>query len=351
MIRVLIQFLRKKGLKGDPLGFKIAVFFFFLLWYAASGYLFFEMEAKPDLTWSDTIWWALVTMTTVGYGDFFPETPGGRFIIGIPTMILGIGFLGYILSEVASKLIESKSRRLHGMADINFTDHIIIVNFIHLQNLLSLIKELKLDPWSAQKRICLIDESLEELPPELDKIGVVFIKGNPTMESTLKRACIDTATHAIVLSKDPNNIHSDDQNLATILMIEDINSEIITVAECINPEKVRQMIAAGCDRIVCTSRLTNNFLVQEIQDPGIQNVISEITSNVYGQQLYIVTIENMARWQADELKEWARAEGFIVIGVRREQKSILNCENAFKIEKNDRAILLGPARPANINTA
>lgn len=44
------------------------------------------------------VWYALVTITTVGYGDLAPQTMGGRFIVALPLMALGIGLLGYVLS-------------------------------------------------------------------------------------------------------------------------------------------------------------------------------------------------------------------------------------------------------------
>ena len=53
---------------------------------------------REGKTWQDSIWWAVVTVTTVGYGDFFPETMAGR-IVGMILMLLGIGLLGFIFNS------------------------------------------------------------------------------------------------------------------------------------------------------------------------------------------------------------------------------------------------------------
>ena len=55
-------------------------------------------------TGGDALWWSVVTITTVGYGDFYPVTPGGR-IIGFIVMIAGVGIIASLASILASILI------------------------------------------------------------------------------------------------------------------------------------------------------------------------------------------------------------------------------------------------------
>jgi hypothetical protein len=67
-----------------------------------------QFESKnPDAsiqTGGDALWWAIVTLTTVGYGDFYPVTTGGRFV-GVGVMIAGIGLIGALASLLASLLV------------------------------------------------------------------------------------------------------------------------------------------------------------------------------------------------------------------------------------------------------
>ena len=57
-------------------------------------------------TGGDALWWALVTITTVGYGDFFPVTAAGR-TTGAFVMFAGVGIIGALASILASILVPS----------------------------------------------------------------------------------------------------------------------------------------------------------------------------------------------------------------------------------------------------
>lgn len=71
------------------------------------GTAFASVEKEPT-AW-DGIWWALTTMTTVGYGDVFPETNAGR-VIAIVVMTVGIGFGTIVIGAVAQRFVETEAR-------------------------------------------------------------------------------------------------------------------------------------------------------------------------------------------------------------------------------------------------
>ena len=62
------------------------------------------------LSWGDGIWWALTTMTTVGYGDQVPATTSGRVVAGM-IMIMGVAVLGAVAAVVALIFASAVARR------------------------------------------------------------------------------------------------------------------------------------------------------------------------------------------------------------------------------------------------
>ena len=63
------------------------------------------------------LWWAVVTVTTVGYGDVAPVTLGGR-ALGVALMVVGIGIFGMFTASVAARFVESDSDADPGVATI-----------------------------------------------------------------------------------------------------------------------------------------------------------------------------------------------------------------------------------------
>ena len=349
MFRVFLRlFRRRKFAFHDRL--KVTLIFVSLTWYSTAGYLFFELPRKPDLTWADGLWWTVVTMTTVGYGDFFPTTNTGRFLVGLPTMIFGIGFLGFIISETASRLIEARSRKMQGLSEARMKDHILIMNYPALDEILHLVDELRADGQTSGKQICLVDEHLAEIPPALSRLGIEYIRGNPADERTLERAGLPRASHAIVLAKDRSNSHSDDQNLVTTLIMERLNPSVFSVVEAVDHHKVHQIEVAGADSVVCVSSLRSNLIIQEIQDPGVKNVVQELTSNRKGEQFYFVPIASMKEWTYQELVLWGLGAGYSVLGLEREGATLLRCRPADAVMSGDKAILIGNKRLQSVQT-
>ena len=73
------------------------------------GAIFASAESSQDLTTWDGIWWSITTVTTVGYGDIYPETDEGR-AIAIVVMATGIGLVAFITAAIAERFIDREVR-------------------------------------------------------------------------------------------------------------------------------------------------------------------------------------------------------------------------------------------------
>ena len=82
---------------------------FFLIYVSAAGIWYFESEVQPENIGSvfDGFWWAVITLTTVGYGDVYPVTTGGR-LLTILVLIVGLGVVSIPTAIFASALTKAR---------------------------------------------------------------------------------------------------------------------------------------------------------------------------------------------------------------------------------------------------
>lgn len=98
-IFVVRPLLKKRGL-----GLVVLVFFSLAV---LAGLIHSVFEANSPI---DGVWWALVTLTTVGYGDIAPVTAGGRITAAV-LMLSGIGVLAFITASIAAYFVEGDNKR------------------------------------------------------------------------------------------------------------------------------------------------------------------------------------------------------------------------------------------------
>ncbi|MEM7347970.1 MAG: ion channel, partial [Chloroflexota bacterium] len=170
-----------------------------------------------NLSWLDGLWWSMVTLTTVGYGDISPVTVGGRLLAFI-IMLIGVGLFGAFSATLASILVDQKIKEDYGMGSYNFQEHIILCEWDYHAHLI--IDELRADPKAAHTPIILIAD-IERKPT--DDEDLYFIQGDVT-EETLLRANIKEASTVIVLGDHTLDVAArDGKVILTTLVIENVS--------------------------------------------------------------------------------------------------------------------------------
>ncbi|MDG5492503.1 ion transporter [Psychroserpens sp. SPM9] len=83
-----------------------------LIYFAAIGIYYFENEAQPEHFSSifDSLWWAIITLTTVGYGDVYPITVGGK-VFTFFILMIGLGIVAIPTGIISSALTTSIDKK------------------------------------------------------------------------------------------------------------------------------------------------------------------------------------------------------------------------------------------------
>lgn len=109
ILRILVRYLQRHRADGTIL----AVIFLSLLLIVLGSVAILQVETTAESnikTASDALWWATVTMTTVGYGDKYPVTDEGR-IIACVLMVSGVGIFGTLSGSIASWIMNPVEKR------------------------------------------------------------------------------------------------------------------------------------------------------------------------------------------------------------------------------------------------
>ncbi|MFO1327762.1 MAG: potassium channel family protein [Rubrivivax sp.] len=347
--RAVMQLLLQRFLRGvvlqPSMALRACLLLAAVLAYGTTGFLYFELPGNPELSWSDALWYCLVTLTTVGYGDYFPKTAGGRYLVGVPLLMLGVGLLGFMLSVVATTLISARNKEAKGMNPARTAAQVVVIHYPGTEKLLRLIDELTRDPAiGADARFVLVDPELDELPEALARRHVHYVRGDPTRDATLQRARIGDAAHALVLLRAGGGAAADAVNVAVTLAIEARTKHVNTVVECQDPGTQELLRKAGCDRIVCAGRFDALYMSQELLNPGVQDIVADLLSTAEGQQLYLTPVSGAAgaRWAA--LQRAAARQGHVALGLQRSGANHLNPAADFVLADGDLVVTVGAAR-------
>jgi voltage-gated potassium channel len=244
---------------------------------------------------------------------------------------------------VAAALVTSRTREVRGMSSFNLKHHLVIFNFPGAAKVQRVLEELYLDSsFDRHRQVVLIDEHLEELPPELQKRGVHFVRGNPARDETLTRAGLDNASHAIVLSRTPGDPVSDNLNVAITLAIEARCHSVDTVVECADPASEELLRKAGSDRVVCSARFDSLFISQELLNPGVQGVIADLFSARGGQQIYFTPVSRAETFR--ELSDRCRRAGHLALGLNASGGVQLNIPDDSRVAAGEQVVTIGTSR-------
>lgn len=239
---------------------------------------------EPGLNWSDSLWWSLVTLTTVGYGDISPATRAGR-IIAVVVMFLGIGLLGTMSATFASIMIRRRIKEDKGMKSYTFERHIIICEWNHRAR--SILKEIRADTKTRETPVVLIAECETKPSPDPD---LFFVKGSLDDE-TLEQSAAANAETVIILGDDSLDASARDAKVVlSTLTVENYCDGVYTVVELVDERNSQHCVRAQADEVIVGSELSSHLIASAALNHGISRIVSELLSTQYGNDLYGVPV-------------------------------------------------------------
>ena len=301
-IRAFWEFLQRENL------LRLFVVIGVLIVGGAFGLAYFE----DDRSVPDALWWATVTLTTVGFGDIFPTSIGGR-AIGVVLMFFGIGALGMFTATIAGVFVEKRMRKERGLSSYDLEGHIILCEWNDRTR--EILRDLRADPRSARAPILLLADT--ETKP-IDDEHLYFVRGEVT-EENLRRANVErAATVVIVGDRRLDYTARDAKVVLSTLTVETLNPDVYSIVELASEDNVRHCERAHANEIIVGAEFSSRLISSATLDHGITKILSEILSAQYGNDLITVPVPpSLAGHPFLKLfSEMKRDQGMIVVAIQ-----------------------------------
>ena len=256
--------------------------------YLALILLIYHFESRgrnPNIhTVFDAVWYSLVTLTTVGYGDFYPTTLAGK-ILSATLIFASLGVLGYFIGKLTEYIQIIAERRKMGLDGTDFSNHVVIVGWDEFAE--GVLTQLA----NADKRACVITDNKDHLEIIRDRFkrGFVFpIYADYANPDGLEKAA---AGRAAMLMP---NLGDDTKNLVFILNAKKRHPNLVFIVTLDNAELKETFQSAGVNYTISRNEVSSKIVASYIFEPSVARFSEDLLSSAwqdddYDIQQYYVT--------------------------------------------------------------
>lgn len=254
---------------------------------AVSTVKVYEAETQTDsgiATMFDSVWFTLVTIMA-GYFDYTVSSTQGR-IAAIFELAIGMVVLSAITGKIASVFMDMQMKRDKGLKRIKNMKGLFLLCGWRPGFERIIDSVLASNPDITPDMMVLINEApsekMEELRSELRFKELNYVSGDFADENTLKRAHIENAERALVISdksKNYSNLEIDSRTVLAVLTMENLNPGIYVAAELLDGKFQNHLEMAHCDEVILTQDYEHSLLATASSGQEYSNVIRSLISD------------------------------------------------------------------------
>ncbi|MCM2257020.1 MAG: potassium channel family protein [Vicinamibacteria bacterium] len=283
--------------------------------------LWIEKDKNPAFhNLEDGLWWALVTLTTIGYGDKYPITTLGH-AVGAVVVVFGVGMVGVVTAKIATILVEDRIKEARGLNDASrLTGHVVVLGWKPDMHLL-VDEMLRVNPRLKASHLVLVNLADEVQGEQLrDRFpGLMVLHGDVVDPLVLRRANLAHAVKVILLADESGDRGAEEIDARTVMAAMTVSSMapgVYKCAEILDRKYAEHLKLARCDEVILSREYSRFLLVSSTVSEGIAHVLHDLidVSDDCGLATVAVPPEFVGR-TFGELATHLRGHGRMLIGL------------------------------------
>lgn len=239
-----------------------------VLAYGAIGSYALRDQFGALETWNDAVYYVIVTIATVGYGDITPLTTEAKWF-SLSIILLGTGAFTVAIGALIVPAIEKRMAAAFGnMTPSELTlleDHVLVLGYDDITDAL-------LDELEGTVDAVVVTPEADEAAALSDR-DVNVLTADPTHEETLRDAGIDDATGVVVATR------SDADDVLALLAAREANPDIRIVAAANDAEHVDKLSAVGADDVISPMEIGGRLLGRSVLEQESTDSLFEDASS------------------------------------------------------------------------
>lgn len=322
--------------------------FTILFLFVGYGFLIFWMlrleEGAPDgriVTLQDGFWYAVATLTTVGYGDVYPVTYEGR-MLGFVFLLSSLGVYGFMIGQIASIMSTLRENKAMGLNGTSFTNHVVVIGWNDFSQ--SVMTHLT----AAGKQVAIITKNRADIDiiREYYSSDLVYtLYSDYNNFDLMEKANIAEASIVFI------NLNDDTEKLVYIINLKKHFDNLNYVVTLDNGNLKSTFHNAGVTYAISKNEISSKLLASYIYEPDVALFSEEIIAyahedDEYDMKQVLVRKDNpLAGMFYDKaFFDLKKESNVVLIGlvkmVEGKRKMLKNPEGSVKIEVGDYLILL-----------
>lgn len=307
--------------------------------------IFLIEQSNPDSnikSFSDALWYSIVTLTTIGYGDKYPVTGLGK-IFALFFVLGSVGILGFVISQISNKIMKAMEEKKLGYNGTKFENHVVIINWNNFA------QQIVLQIVNAGKKVVIVTKVKEDVDYIYHNFDskLVFVLFNDLFDnSAFQKVNIEKATSVLL------NFEDDTENLVNLISLKNIHPETSYVVSLNNPSLKSTFQSLGVTFTLSKNEVAAKLVASYVFEPevakiteGLMSSASDIDDLGMMQYKVIQTNEYLNFKCFDLFIELKQNFNMILVGISkfdgRDYKLIKNPSNDNIVSVNDYLILLG----------